>query len=87
MERDQVVARVGVEDRADPLGGLVDVPVGGVLLAALEHEMLEEVGHPVLVSGRSVRAPASNATRIVTERGFPRPRSGTEAARWEGTFA
>ncbi len=49
MERDQVVARVGVEHGADPLGGLVDVAVGRVLLAALEHEVLEEVGHPVLL--------------------------------------
>ena len=49
VERHQVVAGVGVEDRADPLCRLVDVPVGRVLLAALEHEVLEEVGHPVLV--------------------------------------
>ena len=48
VERDQVVARVGVQHGADPLRRLVDVPVGGVLLAALEHEVLEEVGHPVL---------------------------------------
>ena len=36
VERDQVVAGVRVEDRADPLGRLVDVTVGRVLLAALE---------------------------------------------------
>ena len=50
VERDQVVARVRVQDRADPLGGLVDVTVGGVLLATLEHEMFEEVGGAVTSS-------------------------------------
>ena len=49
VEGDQVVAGVGVEHRADALRGLVDVAVGGVLLAALEHEVLEEVRHPVLL--------------------------------------
>ena len=49
VEGDQVVARVGVEHRADALRRLVDVTVGGVLLAALEHEVLEEMGHPVLL--------------------------------------
>src|ERR1700733_7024472 len=56
VEGDEVVARVSVEDRADPLGRLVDVTVGGVLLTALEHEMLEEVGHPVLVLALGARA-------------------------------
>ena len=49
VERDEIVAGIGVEHRADRLGGLVDVPVVGVFLAALEDEMLEEVGHPVLI--------------------------------------
>ncbi len=56
VERHQVVARVRVEHRADPLGRLVDVAVGGVLLAALEHEMLQEVGHPVLLGALGPRA-------------------------------
>ena len=41
--------RVGVEHRAHLLGGLVDLAVVVVLLPALEHEVLEEVGHPVLL--------------------------------------
>ena len=49
VERDQIVARVRVQDGADALCGLVDIAVGRVLLAALEHEVLEEVGHAVLV--------------------------------------
>ena len=56
VEGDQIVARVRVEDGADPLGGLVDVPVRGVLLAALEHEMLQEMGHPVLLRALGARA-------------------------------
>ena len=81
VERDQVVAGVGVEDRADPLGGLVDVPVGRVLLAALEHEVLEEMGHPVLVlalgtGARRRTRPGSSPSAC------PRPRSGTAGARW-----
>ena len=49
VEGDQVVAGVRVQHAPEPLGGLVDVLVGRVLLAALEHEVLEEVGHPVLL--------------------------------------
>ena len=49
VEGHQVVAGVGVEHAPQPLGGLVDVLVGGVLLAPLEHEVLEEVGHAVLL--------------------------------------
>jgi hypothetical protein len=49
VEGDEVVARVGVELRAHAFGRLVDVAVGRVLLAALEHQVLEEVGHPVLL--------------------------------------
>ena len=41
--------RVGVEHRAHPLGRLVDLAVVVVLLAALEDEVLEEVGHAVLL--------------------------------------
>ena len=40
VKRDEVVAGVGVEHRADRLGGLVDVPVVRVFLAAFEHQML-----------------------------------------------
>ena len=49
VEGDEVVRRVGVEHRAHALGGLVDLAVVVVLLAALEHEVLEEVGHAVLL--------------------------------------
>ena len=53
VEGDEVVAGVGVEHAAEALGGLVDLAVGGVLLSALEHQMLEEMRHPVLL-GRLV---------------------------------
>ena len=56
VEGDEIVARVRVEHRADPLGGLVDVAVGRVLLAALEHQVLEEVSHAVLVGALGARA-------------------------------
>ena len=49
VERHQIVAGVGVQHGSDALRGLVDVAVGRVLLAALEDEVLEEVGHPVLL--------------------------------------
>ena len=49
VEGDDVVRRVGVEHGAHLLGGLVDLAVVVVELAALEHEVLEEVGHPVLL--------------------------------------
>jgi hypothetical protein len=49
VERHDVVRRVGVELRAEPLGGLVHVAVGRERLAALEDQVLEEVGHPVLL--------------------------------------
>jgi hypothetical protein len=49
VEGHEVVARVGVELRAQPFRRLVDVAVMGVLLAALEHQVLEEVGHAVLL--------------------------------------
>ena len=48
VEGDQVVRGVGVQDRAHRLGGLVDLAVVVVLLAALEHQMLKKMGHPVL---------------------------------------
>jgi cell division transport system ATP-binding protein len=44
----EVVAGVGVEHGADLLGALVDIPVVGELLSTLEHEVLQEMGHPVL---------------------------------------
>ena len=56
VERDQVVRRVRVELCAHPLGGLVDLAVVRVLLAALEHEVLEEVGHSVLLGPLGARA-------------------------------
>src|SRR5215218_9033377 len=56
VERDEVVRRVRVQDAAHPLGGLVDLAVVGVLLAALEHEVLEEVRHPVLLLALGPRA-------------------------------
>ena len=49
VKRDEVVARVRVQNGPDALGALVDLLVGGVLLAALEHEVLEEMRHPVLL--------------------------------------
>jgi hypothetical protein len=49
VKGDQVVARVRVQHPPEPLGGLVDILVRRVLLPALEHEVLEEVGHPVLL--------------------------------------
>jgi hypothetical protein len=49
VEGDKIVARIGVEHAPEALGGLVDLFVGRVLLAALEDEMLEEVRHPVLL--------------------------------------
>ena len=56
VEGDEVVRRVGVEHRAHPLGRLVDPAVVAVLLAALEHEVLEEVRHPVLLRPLGPRA-------------------------------
>ena len=49
VEGHEVVRRVRVEHRAHALGRLVDLAVVVVLLAALEHQVLEEVGHPVLL--------------------------------------
>ena len=49
VEGDDVVRRVGVEHGAHVLRRLVDLAVVVVELAALEHEVLEEVGHPVLL--------------------------------------
>ena len=56
VEGDEVVARVRVQHAPEPLGGLVDVLVRRVLLAPLEHEVLEEVGHPVLLGALVARA-------------------------------
>ena len=49
VEGHDVVRGVGVEHRAHLLGGLVDLAVVVVELAALEDEVLEEVGHAVLL--------------------------------------
>ncbi len=56
VEGDEVVRRVGVQHAAHPLGRLVDGAVVVVLLAALEHEVLEEVGHAVLVGALGARS-------------------------------
>ena len=56
VEGDEVVGGVGVQHAPQPLGGLVDVGVRRVLLAALEHEVLEEVRHPVLLGALGARA-------------------------------
>src|SRR5947209_5404595 len=56
VEGDDVVAGVGVQLGAEPLGRLVDVAVGGVLLATLEYQMLEEVGHTVLLGALGASA-------------------------------
>ena len=70
VEGDEVVAGVGVEHASESLGGLVDVLVGGVLLAALEHQVLEEVRHPVLL-GALVTGP-----RVEGHQHRQRPRAG-----------
>ena len=56
MKRDHVVRRERVERAAEPLGGVVDVAIVRELLAALEDEVLEEVGHPVLFGALRARA-------------------------------
>jgi hypothetical protein len=56
VEGDQVVRGVGVEHRPHALGGLVDLAVVVELLAALEDEVLEEVGHAVLLRALRARA-------------------------------
>ncbi len=56
VERHHVMTRVRVEHAAEPLGRLVDVLVRRVLLSALEHQVLEEVGHPVLLWALVARA-------------------------------
>ena len=64
MEGDEVVARVGVDHRAHPLGGLVDVAVVRVALAALEHQVLEEVGDAVLLRALGARAGVERDERV-----------------------
>ncbi len=49
VERHKIMAGVRVQDGPDPLGGFVDVPIGAVFLAPLEDEVLEKMGHPVLL--------------------------------------
>ena len=56
VEGDEVVARVGVQHAAHALGRLVDLAVVVVDLAALEDEVLEEVGHAVLLRALGARA-------------------------------
>src|SRR5580704_7853372 len=56
VERHQIVARIRVQHATQPLSGLVDVLVGRVALAALEHKVLEEVRHPVLLWALVARA-------------------------------
>ncbi len=55
VEGDEIVAGVGVQHAAEALRGLVDVGVRRVLLPALEHEVLEEVRHPVLLRALGAR--------------------------------
>ena len=50
------MARIRVEHAPDPLGRLVHVAVVRVLLAAIEHEMLEKMRHPVLLGALGARA-------------------------------
>jgi hypothetical protein len=56
VEGDEVVRGVRVQDGAHRLRGLVDLAVVVVLLAALEHQVLEEMGHPVLLGPLRARA-------------------------------
>ncbi len=56
VEGDEVVRGVGVQRAAEALGGVVDVAVVRVLLAALEDEVLEEVRHPVLLGALAAGA-------------------------------
>ena len=56
VEGDEVVRGVGVQRAAHALGRLVDLAVVVVDLAALEHQVLEEVGHAVLVGVLRARA-------------------------------
>ena len=56
VEGDEVVRGVGVQRAAHALGRLVDLAVVVVDLAALEHQVLEEVGHAVLVRALGARA-------------------------------
>ena len=56
VEGHEVVRRVRVEHGAHVLGGLVDLAVVVVLLAALEDQVLEEVGHAVLLGALGARA-------------------------------
>jgi hypothetical protein len=55
VKRDEIVAGVGVEYGADPGRGIVDIAVGLVLLAALEHKVLKEMSHPVLLGSLGPR--------------------------------
>ena len=76
VEGDEIVRRVRVEHRAHRLGGLIDLAVVVVLLAALEDEMLQEMGHTVLFG----------AVRSALRRRRPRARwwSGWGAPRCTG---
>ena len=68
VERDEIVTGVRVQDRADALCRAVHITVRGELLAALEHEMLQKMGHPILLGALGSR------TRI--ERDQDRHRAG-----------
>jgi hypothetical protein len=56
VERDEVVARVGVEDRSQTLGGAVHIAVVAVALTPFEHEVFEEMRDAVLRLALGTRA-------------------------------
>ena len=85
VEGDEVVRGVGVEHRAHPLGRLVDLAVVVVLLAALEHEVLEEVGHAVLLGtlGAGAGVEGDEDGQGAGARGSPRGGCGRPLGRVE----
>jgi hypothetical protein len=72
VEGDEVVRGVGVQRAAHALGGLVDLAVVVVDLAALEHEVLQEVRHAVLLGALRARARVEGDE----DRGGPRALDG-----------
>ena len=72
----EIVRRVGVQLRAQPLRRLVHVAVGGVLLAALEDQVLEEVRHPVLLGALGAGA------RVEGDQCRKRPRARNRKANY-----
>ena len=70
VEGDEVVAGVGVERASHPLGCFVDLAVVVVDLAPLEDQVLEKMGHSVLVGPLGSRAGVEGDE----DRGGPGPR-------------